>query len=388
MVLKSAPRMRIPNLMIENITNDVFGDSMHKKRVKSLTNATVGLAHSMNLSIHIIGQGLAQAKGLCRKHCIKQVDRFLGNEAWTIKDCFKEWVPYIVAERKEILVAMDWSNFDDDGHTTLMLSMITGHSRSTPLIWRSIEQSKLKGKMNQTEDDCLMLLKTYLEDDVKVTIIADRGFADIKLFEYLKETLKFEYIIRMREGTNITYKNIQKPGAKWLGKEGRAKSLKNAYVTDQDYEVPMVVCVKKRKMKEPWILAVSQKNIYATKAIKSYGKRWGIETGFRDVKDHKFGMGMKHMHTSSTTKRDKLFLVSALTIALLTLFGAAGDAANLERTIKANTSKKRTFSFFRQGCIYYAMLPNMKKEWFESLMREFSKKLKEHKRLDTILGFL
>jgi hypothetical protein len=68
-------------------------------------------------------------------------------------------------------------------------------------------------------------------------------------------------------------------------------------------------------------------------------------------------MGMGDIHVSSPQRRDRLFLFSALAIVLLTLLGKAGDAAGLERT-----SKTRTYSFFRQGCIYYQLLPGMKEE--------------------------
>lgn len=48
----------------------VFGASMHAKRVLYLANATLGTMHAEFLAIHLIGQGLAQAKDLERKHCI------------------------------------------------------------------------------------------------------------------------------------------------------------------------------------------------------------------------------------------------------------------------------------------------------------------------------
>ena len=98
----------------------------------------------------------------------------------------------------------------------------------------------------------------------------------------------------------------------------------------------------------------------AANALKLYGKHWGIECSFRGIKDYKFGMA--DIHDSSTQRRDRLVLFSALAIVLLTLLGKAFDAAGLEKTIKANTSKTRTCSFFRQGCIYYQMLPKMKEE--------------------------
>ena len=42
----------------------------------------------------LIGQALAQARGLKTKHAIKQVDRLLSNEGIIVWDSFAGWVPH------------------------------------------------------------------------------------------------------------------------------------------------------------------------------------------------------------------------------------------------------------------------------------------------------
>ena len=39
---------------------------------------------------------------------------------------FARWVPQQIGTRKDILVAMDWTDFDRDGQATLVLSLVTG----------------------------------------------------------------------------------------------------------------------------------------------------------------------------------------------------------------------------------------------------------------------
>jgi len=61
------------------------------------------------------------AQALLPKHAIKQVDRLLSNrklEAW---DVFATWVPEMVGARLDVVVAMDWTDFDADGHLALKL---------------------------------------------------------------------------------------------------------------------------------------------------------------------------------------------------------------------------------------------------------------------------
>ena len=120
---------------IHGFVQSLFGEDMHAKRVYSLANATLGVMTSASLAVHTIGLGLAQARGLLTKHAVKQVDRLLSNQGIDVWASFTHWVPQVVGERKEILVAMDWTEFDKDGHSTIMLSLVTSHGRTTPLVW-------------------------------------------------------------------------------------------------------------------------------------------------------------------------------------------------------------------------------------------------------------
>src|SRR5208283_4465313 len=64
--------------------------------------------------------------------------------------------------------------------------------------------------------------------------------------------------------------------------------------------------------------------------------------GLRDTKDLRFGMGMESIHVSTPAGRDRLWLLNALAIALLTLLGAPGEALGYDRHLKSNTGKRRT----------------------------------------------
>ncbi len=77
-------------------------------------------------------------------------------------------------------------------------------------------------------------------------------------------------------------------------------------------------------MKQAWCLAASDAAASAKTLKALYGKRWGIECGLRDTKDLRFGMGMGLIHVSTPARRDRLWLLNAFAIVLLTLLGAAG----------------------------------------------------------------
>ena len=77
--------------------------------------------------------------------------------------------------------------------------MLTGHGRATPLLWKTVASSTLKGSQRRYEYEVLCRLREVLPAGVKVTVVADRGFADCKLFYALTEELTFEYVIRLPE---------------------------------------------------------------------------------------------------------------------------------------------------------------------------------------------
>jgi len=45
----------------------------------------------------------------------------------------------------------------------------------------------------------------------------------------------------------------------------------------------------------------------------------------------------------------------------------------MDRLLKSNTSKTRTHSLFRQGCMLYDLIPNMPEHRLTPLMQNFAK---------------
>ena len=143
---------------VHHFLDGVFDGDLHAKRVLSLTNATLGVIKTTSLAVNTIGQGLALARGLVTKHAIKQVDRLLSNEGIDIDAALCRWIPYVVGSRTSINVAMDWTDFDADGHATIMLSLLTRHGRATPLLWLTVDTSTLKNRRNDYEYQVLIRL--------------------------------------------------------------------------------------------------------------------------------------------------------------------------------------------------------------------------------------
>jgi len=363
---------------VHRFLDGVFAGDLHAKRVLSLSNATLGVIQTASLAVNTIGQGLALARGLTTKHAIKQVDRLLSNRGIDVDAALRHWVPYVVGPRASINVAMDWTDFDADGQATIMLSLLTRHGRATPLMWLTVDTSILKNRRNEYEYQVLVRLAEALPAAVKVCIVADRGFGDHKLYRVLTEELKFDYVIRFRGNITVTAADGEaRTAASWVGPGGRARVLRGALVTAERYQVGTVVCVQDKAMKQAWCLAASSTEQTARTLTTLYGKRWTIECGLRDTKDLRFGMGMGSIHVSTPDRRDRLWLLNALAIVLLTLLGAAGEALGYDRYLKSNTSKRRTHSLFRQGCMLYDLIPTMSQPRLLPLLERFAAMLVE-----------
>ncbi len=81
---------------IRGFIDSLYGHDLHAKRVDSLAAATLGVMTGASLAVAMIGQALAQARGLVTKHAIKQVDRLLGNVGIDVWESFARWVPHLV----------------------------------------------------------------------------------------------------------------------------------------------------------------------------------------------------------------------------------------------------------------------------------------------------
>jgi hypothetical protein len=147
-----------------------------------------------------------------------------------------------------------------------------------------------------------------------------------------------------------------------------------------------VVCVQDQAMQQPWCLAASSLDEPARALINLYAKRGSIECGFRDSKDLRFGLGMAAVRVSTPDRRDRLWLLNAFAIALLTLLGAAGEALGYDRHLKTNTAKRRTHSLLRQGHMLYELIPTMPEHRLKPLVEGFASRLAEQPVFAKALG--
>jgi len=374
---------------VQDFVASIFDDDLHCKRVTSLSNAVVGALQGARLAVATIGRALAIAKNGRAKHAMKQVDRFFSNTGVDVWRLFACWVPFVVGSRPEIVVALDWTEFDPDNQATIALYLVTKHGRATPLLWKTVVKSEMKDWRNEHEDVVLERLKAVLPEGVKVTVLADRGFGDQALYELLKEQLGFDFVVRFRGIVQVADEHgVTRTAAEWVPENGRPRLLRKARVTSRRREVGAVVCVKVKGMKEPWCLATSFTDTPGAQIVKLYGKRFTIEESFRDLKNLRFGMGLSDTRISSTERRDRIPLVGAIAASLLTLLGAAGEAIGYDMMMKANTVKTRTHSLLNQGLFYFEWLATMDDDRARPLVAKYDELIRQQAALREVFGLV
>ena len=364
-------------IQVKSIIDEIYGVELHKKRQQSIAFAAMGLLASESLFLHQMAEGLVDTRGGSKKHATKQIDRLLSNKGVSVWDLSAPWVKYVIGSQNKIMVALDWTSFAHDKQSTLGLNLLTAKGVSTPLLWKTVENKQIKHNRARYEDQLLSRLKDVVPQGVQVTLVADRGFADQKFFQFLADELQFDYIIRIKSNTTITHQDKSGKASDYLGAEGRAVALKYVTITLKHYAVKQFVAVRDKGMKAAWYL-VSNTSQKTREIINCYAKRWKIEPYFRDLKDGRFGYGMQDTHIKSCERRDRLLLVLALSYLLIIILGQAGETIGFDKKLKVNTVKTRTHSLFRQGQFYYEFFFRFTLEEQQNLINEFQKILKQH----------
>ncbi len=253
---------------------------------------------------------------------LKRLSRLLHNERLDPKrlaDSVLQQAIYQLPKKGRIRLAIDWT-IEGDQHL-LVVSLIQGR-RGLPIYWRAYETSVLKGRMKRYELSvvCRVLSRLLqVVDKRRVIVTADRGFADVPLFELL-ESFEVKYVIRVKASTKVCLKGhwMRLAQIRFLGNE-RHLSL-GVLLYRQSAPKPLWVSkCRARDAKGKWGIwhLVSNHPYDAKGACEEYGRRFGCEEGFRDAKWW-LGFAKARIHQIRAWSRMfALFVIALLVLATL-----------------------------------------------------------------------
>ena len=215
----------------QSIVKRAFAGLLHAKQVSSILMAVTGVLFANRLSIATIGRAMARFFGGSQKHGIKQVDRLLSNTKVMMSTLFEGYVRMMIGTRRRALLTFDWTEFDADDHSTLVVSLVAAETkRAVPLLWRTVYKSELKGNQRRHEREVLATLRRLVPQKVHLIILSDRGFGDVALYRHMRK-LKMDFVTRFRPNIGMMYDNEIWDAGDLVPCNGRIRVVKHTTLT-------------------------------------------------------------------------------------------------------------------------------------------------------------
>jgi hypothetical protein len=320
----------------------VCAGCLRLSQAKTLAILAASALHVERVSLANIGrQMLGQTK-----HQIKRCWRFVANDRVETADAMRGIVGKMLKRRKKpLIVSLDWT--DIRGFQMLMASAVF-KGRSIPLCWASCNKHVYDGhrSRNAFEESLLLVLRTMIPQEVKVILLADRGFGRTELARFCQRH-GFDYIIRIQP-------NVQVNGASYTGtlstypvRWGICRLLRSvAYRSHHSVTQNIVVRWVRnlpRHRDEPWFLMTSL-DAGPARISRLYRRRMTIEELFRDGKNKRNGWSLRDTKITRPERLDRLVLI--LAIAYLLLCGIGLIALKTRRPSDWSSSSKNDCSVF------------------------------------------
>jgi len=240
--------------------------------------------------LHPIGRALNGAA----KHQIKRCWRFCVNERVQAADAMRPMIVRLLKKRKKrLLVALDW--VDIKGFQMLMAGVVL-KGRSIPICWAGTTNHVYDGhrSRNAFEESLPLVLRDMIPRQIKVVILADRGFGRAALATFCQQQ-EFGYVIRIQPKVTVCLHGFFGKLLDYPVYKGVAKVLKRVSYRSDGAVTQNVVIHRKRnlpkKRDECWFLMTGQPGT-ARQLCKLYGQWLTIEQLFRDDKNKRNGWSL------------------------------------------------------------------------------------------------
>ena len=274
------------------------------------------------------------------KHQIKRCWRFVANDRIETGDAMAGVIQRVLKKRKKtLLVSFDWT--DIKRFQTLMASAVF-KGRSIPLCWASCNQHVYDGhrSRNAFEESLLLVLRAMIPPQVKVILLADRGFGRTELARFCQNH-GFRYVIRVQPNVHVNSASYHGKLLDYPVHKGICKLLSSvAYRSYHSVEQNIVIRWVRNlpaKRDECWFLMT---DLHAGPAQISqlYGQRMTIEELFRDHKNKRNGWSLRDTRVTEPQRLDRLLLILAIAYLLLCGLGLVALQNNSAREWSSSPS--------------------------------------------------
>lgn len=284
------------------------------KTLSVLVPAAMTLARA---SLAQLGRALAGESHGAAKHCIKRVDRFIGNVRIEPTEAMRGMVGWLAQPREKLLVSLDWV---DIRHFQCLVLAARLRGRALPLLWAVYRYEDVYRSQNSFEYGLLRVFRTMVHPSVHVTILADRGFGRTEMARVCR-SLQLHYIIRIRPSVWISSARFTGRLADYPIRRGQRHLLRNVSYRKERPVVQHVAVVWLADQTEPWYLMTDEEHLKAQALSKVFSRRMTIEEYFRDTKSKRNGFALRLIQIKHSQRLSRFLLILALAYILLVTVG-------------------------------------------------------------------
>ena len=284
------------------------------KTLSELVPAAMSLRRA---SLAELGRTVACKCGTATKHCIKRIDRFVGNYRIEPVEAMRGIVQWLAVPRERLLISLDWVDIRQFQCLVLTARL---RGRAVPLLWAVYRYADVYRSQNNLEYGLLHAFRTMIPESVHVTILADRGFGRTEMARVC-QSLKFNYIIRI--DPNVWVRSARFTGllANYPIEPGHRHLLRNVSYRKEKPVLQHVAVVWQPDQPNPWYLMTNEEQFRAKALSKVFGKRMTIEEYFRDTKSKRNGFALRLIQIKDSQRLSRFLLILALAYILLVTVG-------------------------------------------------------------------
>lgn len=343
---------------------------IHAKRRAGLA-ALAMASHSGGLSL--VGMSRALPCTTSLRHRIKRCDRLLGNTSLAAQRelIYAAMCERLLARIERPAIIIDWSDLLPDCSQHLLRAALVVKGRALVLY------EEIHPTAHYTSPTVhrrfLLRLRAMLPQQCRPVLITDAGFR-AAWFKLLDE-LHFDWIGRIRNRDMV--RQADAPDSPWCGCKSlypqarrQARDLGHFdYVRRNPVRCRLVLLKRapqgrhsltlrgaprrskqslaaRASQTEPWLLAVSPPlaSLPAAAVARLYAARMQIEQTFRDLKDARWGLGLRRAQTRKAERLTMLLLIAALSTYALWLIGLAARANGFDVPYASNRTATNTLS--------------------------------------------
>jgi hypothetical protein len=128
-------------------------------QAKTLSQLVIAATQLSRASLAQLGRNLSRQTNIATKHCIKRIDRFIGNHRVEPIEAMRGLVEWLARPRNKLLVSMDWV---DIRNLKCLVLAAWLQGRAIPLLWVVYRYEDFYRSQNSIEYGLLKVFRTMV----------------------------------------------------------------------------------------------------------------------------------------------------------------------------------------------------------------------------------